>query len=216
MAGKGCIEYEWTDSQSGVKGSSPVRRLFEPTEEVSIRFYLKLSEGWGWSGRNYHPHLTHFLTTENSKWHGPAASHLTLYIEANSGKLRLGATDMQNRGTRHGLTQGPLRGGYNGKLYDSKWFLALATFSMPLPVIATQVGWITAEVGRQPWIVYRVPGMRTAEAVSSTVSAGEVHASLAMFGIIYAILGVIWVVLLRREISRGPTDVTTRGVEVPA
>ena len=86
-AGKGCIEYEWTDSQSGVKGSSPVRRLFEPTNEVSIRFYLKLSKGWGWTGRNYHPHLTHFLTTENSKWHGPAASHLTLYIEPVGGKM---------------------------------------------------------------------------------------------------------------------------------
>ena len=64
-AGKGCIEYEWPDRQSGVKGSSPVRRLFEPTDEVSIRFYLKLSKGWGWSGQNFHPHLTHFLTTEN-------------------------------------------------------------------------------------------------------------------------------------------------------
>ena len=119
-AGKGCIEYEWTDSQSGVKGSSPVRRLFEPTDEVSIRFCLKLSKGWGWSGRNYHPHLTHFLTTENSKWHGPAASHLTLYIEPVGGKLRLAAQDIQNKDTPHGLTQGPLRGGYNGKFYDSE------------------------------------------------------------------------------------------------
>jgi hypothetical protein len=44
MAGRGCVEYEWPDRQSGVKGSSPVRHLFEPTEEVSIRFYLKLSK----------------------------------------------------------------------------------------------------------------------------------------------------------------------------
>lgn len=119
-AGRGCIEYEWTDGQSGVKGSSPVRHLFEPTDEVSIRFYLKLSKGWGWSGRNYHPHLTHFLTTENSKWHGPAASHLTLYIEPVGGKLRLAAQGIQNKDMPHGLTQGPLRGGYNGKFYDSK------------------------------------------------------------------------------------------------
>ena len=122
-AGKGCIEYEWTDSQSGVKGSSPVRHLFEPTDEVSIRFYLRLSKGWGWSGRNYHPHLTHFLTTENSKWHGPAASHLTLYIEPVAGKLRLAAQDIQNKDMPHGLTQGPLRGGYNGKFYDSQEML---------------------------------------------------------------------------------------------
>ncbi|MCU0980785.1 MAG: hypothetical protein MUF25_16670, partial [Pirellulaceae bacterium] len=60
-AGKGCVEYEWPDRQSGVTGSSPVRHLFEPTDEVSIRFYLKLSQGWGWSGQNFHPHLTHFL-----------------------------------------------------------------------------------------------------------------------------------------------------------
>ena len=120
LAGKGCIEYEWTDSQSPVRGSSAVRQLFEPTEEVAIRFYLKLSKGWGWSGQSHHPHLTHFMTTENSKWHGPAASHLTLYIEPVGGKLRLAAQDIQNADQAHGLTQGPLRGGYNGKFYDSK------------------------------------------------------------------------------------------------
>ncbi|NQT16151.1 MAG: hypothetical protein HQ582_25565, partial [Planctomycetes bacterium] len=120
VAGKGCIEYEWTEDQSKVQGSSAVRHLFEPSDEVSIRFYLKLSKGWGWSGRNYHPHLTHFLTTENSKWHGPAASHLTLYIEPVGGKLRLAAQDIQNQDAPHGLTQGPLKGGYNGRFYDSE------------------------------------------------------------------------------------------------
>ncbi len=120
LAGKGCIEYEWTDSQSPARGSSGMRHLFDPTEEVAIRFYLKLSKGWGWSGQSYHPHLTHFMTTENSKWHGPAASHLTLYIEPVNGKLRLAAQDIQNADAPHGLTQGPLRGGYNGKSYDSR------------------------------------------------------------------------------------------------
>ena len=120
MAGKGCIEYEWTDGEAKVQGSSPVRRLFEPTAQIAIRFYLKLSKGWGWSGRNYHPHLTHFLTTENSKWHGPAASHLTLYIEPVGGKLRLAAQDIQNADLPHGLTQGPLEGGYNGTFFDSQ------------------------------------------------------------------------------------------------
>lgn len=120
LAGEGCVEYEWTDGQSKVQGSSAVRRLFQPSDEVSLRFYLKLSKGWDWSGRNYHPHLTHFLTTENSKWHGPAASHLTLYIEPVGGKLRLAAQDIQNADTPHGLTQGPLKGGYNGSFYDSR------------------------------------------------------------------------------------------------
>lgn len=114
-----CIEYEWTDASGTVTGSSAKRHLFEPTDEIFIRYYLRLSKGWGWSGRNYHPHLTHFMTTENTKWHGPAASHLTLYIEPVNGRLRLAAQDIQNKDTPHGLTQGPLRGGYNGQMFDS-------------------------------------------------------------------------------------------------
>jgi hypothetical protein len=114
-----CIEYEWTDASGTVTGSSAKRHLFESTDEIFIRYYLRLSKGWGWSGRNYHPHLTHFMTTENTKWHGPAASHLTLYIEPVNGKLRLAAQDIQNKDTPHGLTQGPLRGGYNGQMFDS-------------------------------------------------------------------------------------------------
>jgi len=120
VAGKGCIEFEWADRGSTPLGSSAARRLFEPTEQVAIRYYLKLSKGWGWSGRDYHPHLTHFMTTENGPWHGPAASHLTLYIEPMGGKLRLAAQDIQNQKEPHGLTQGPLKGGYNAKVYDSR------------------------------------------------------------------------------------------------
>ncbi len=114
-----CIEYEWTDASGPVTGSSAKRHLFEPTDEIFIRYYLRLSKGWGWSGRNYHPHLTHFMTTENAKWAGPAASHLTLYIEPVNGRLRLAAQDIQNKDTPHGLTQGPLKGGYNGQMFDS-------------------------------------------------------------------------------------------------
>lgn len=62
----------------------------------------------------------HFMTTENTAYHGPAASHLTVYIEPVNGKLRLAATDIQNKDSPHGLTQGPLKGGYNGQLYDSQ------------------------------------------------------------------------------------------------
>jgi len=118
--GKGCIEYEWIKGIQPVQGSSAHRHLFTPTEEVYIRFYLRLSKNWQWTGVNWHPHLTHFLTTENSEFHGPAASHLTLYIEPVNGKLRLAATDIQNENMPHGLTQGPLKGGYNGMLYDSR------------------------------------------------------------------------------------------------
>ena len=137
-AGKGCIEYEWVKGQGNVQGSSPMRRLFEPTDRVYLRYYLKLSKGWGWSGRNYHPHLSHFMTTENGQWHGPAASHLTTYTEPVGGKLRLALQDIQNKDAPHGLTQGPLKGGYNGQFYDSRevlfdddeWHLVEAYFQL--------------------------------------------------------------------------------------
>ena len=119
-AGGGCIEYHWKPGTTTPERSSGLRRLFEPTDTVYLRFYIKLSPGWGWTGRSYHPHLMHLLTTENDKYHGPAASHLTLYIEPQEGRLRLAAQDIQNQDKPHGLTQGPLRGGYNGTFYDSK------------------------------------------------------------------------------------------------
>jgi hypothetical protein len=105
---------------------------------VYVRYYINFSPGWGWSGRSYHPHLTHFLTTENDAYRGPATSHLTLYIEPVNGKFRLGATDMQNVDAPHGLTQGELKGGYNGKDYDSaqvlfnddKWHCVEAYFKL--------------------------------------------------------------------------------------
>jgi hypothetical protein len=119
-AGKGCIEYHWQRGGTTPDTSQVLRRLFEPAETVYLRFYIKLSKGWGWTGRSYHPHLIQFMTTENGKYHGPAASHLTLYVEPQEGKLRLAAQDIQNKDRPHGLTQGPLRGGYNGIFYDSK------------------------------------------------------------------------------------------------
>ena len=119
-AGKGSIEYHWAQGATTPESSSALRRLFAPTDRVYLRFYLKLSPGWGWTGRDYHPHLLQFLTTENDEFRGPAASRLTLYVEPQEGKLRLAAQDIQNQDAPHGLTQGPLRGGYNGKLYDSR------------------------------------------------------------------------------------------------
>lgn len=120
FAGGGCVEYSWKDRATKPYTSSGARHSFEPTDELFVRYYIKLSDQWKWSGRPYHPHLIHFLTTENGKWHGPARSHLTLYVEPVNGKLRIGATDMENAGMPHGLTQGRLKGGYNGKLHDSK------------------------------------------------------------------------------------------------
>jgi predicted amidohydrolase len=118
--GDGCIAYHWKPGTTNPDSSSALRRLFEPTDTVYVRFFIRLSKGWGWTGRPFHPHLINILTTENDRYAGPAATHLTLYIEPQEGRLRLAAQDIQNRNTPHGLTQGPLRGGYNGSFFDSK------------------------------------------------------------------------------------------------
>lgn len=136
--GAGCIEYAWKEKSSTPHTSSGLRHLFEPTEVVYLQFSIKLSKDFGWTGRDYHPHMMHFMTTENEKYWGPAASHLTVYIEPQNGKVRLAAQDIQNKDAPHGLTQGELKGGYNGKMFDSKeklftddkWHTVVAMFQL--------------------------------------------------------------------------------------
>ena len=89
-----------------------------------------------------------------------------------------------------------------GTLWDSRRYLALLMISIPLPLAACQLGWMAAEVGRQPWIVYQL--LRTSDAVSSGVPAGDVLFSIVLFSILYLLLGVLFVYLLVREIRHGP------------
>lgn len=136
--GKHAVRYHFPKGKLNPSGSSGVRHLFEPTEALYLRFYLKLSPDWSWTGRPYGPHLLHFMTTENGRYHGPAASHLTLYVEPVNGRLRLATQDIQNKDEPHGLTQGPLKGGYNGRFFDSrdvlfddgKWHCVEAMFKL--------------------------------------------------------------------------------------
>lgn len=118
-AGAASIEYAWKEGATKPCSSSGVRRLFEPTAVVHLRFHIRLSEDWGWTGKPYHPHLVQFMTTENDAWRGPASSRLTVYVEPWNGRLRLAAQDIENEKAPHGLTQGPLKGGYNGRTFDS-------------------------------------------------------------------------------------------------
>ena len=97
---------------------------------------------------------------------------------------------------------------WKGKLFENRLFLKLAIYSLPGPLIANQLGWISAEVGRQPWIVYRVPGMRTADAISVTVPAWQILASIIMFVVIYSLLFGLWVFMLKKAIRKGPDPVT--------
>ena len=87
-------------------------------------------------------------------------------------------------------------------LWNHRWFMKILILAIPLPVAACELGWITAEVGRQPWVVYRI--MRTADAVSKTVSAGEVLFSIILFSLIYVLLGSLYLYLMVRHVRRGP------------
>ncbi len=89
----------------------------------------------------------------------------------------------------------------------SRLFLRLALLSLPLPVVANELGWIGAEVGRQPWIVYGL--MRTDEAFSTVVPAGQILASMLIFGAIYTLLFCLWIFLLRRKLAHGPDGLAT-------
>jgi cytochrome d ubiquinol oxidase subunit I len=91
---------------------------------------------------------------------------------------------------------------FKRNLEDYRLFLTLLVFSIPLPYLANQLGWLVAEVGRQPWIVYGV--MKTADAVSKNVSTVQVAVSLAGFTILYGGLGIIDIYLLSKYARKGP------------
>ncbi len=89
-----------------------------------------------------------------------------------------------------------------GTLARNRAYLRAAALTLPLPFLANEVGWVAAEVGRQPWVVYQL--MRTREAVSAAVPAGQILASIILFGVIYSLLFGVWVYVLRRLIDQGP------------
>ncbi len=88
------------------------------------------------------------------------------------------------------------------RIETSRGWLWAAVLAIPLPHLAIQLGWFSAEVGRQPWIVYGL--MRTSEGVSPVVGSGELLFSIGLFGAVYTLLFVLWVYLMRREILHGP------------
>jgi cytochrome d ubiquinol oxidase subunit I len=88
------------------------------------------------------------------------------------------------------------------RLYQARWMLWALLISFPLPYIANTAGWMTAEIGRQPWLIYGL--MRTSEGFSSTVSAANGLFTLLGFMGLYALLGLLFTVLVYREISHGP------------
>jgi cytochrome d ubiquinol oxidase subunit I len=88
------------------------------------------------------------------------------------------------------------------KLTESPLFLKLLLFSIPLPILANEAGWVAAEVGRQPWIVYHE--LRTSDAISTVVSAGEILFSLILFSGLYLVIFGLFLFLISKKVKEGP------------
>lgn len=99
---------------------------------------------------------------------------------------------------------------WRGMLFTSRWYLWIAMLAMPFPYIANEAGWVTAEVGRQPWIVYGL--MRTSTGASTNVVAGETIFTTLGFAGTYFLVGTLVLLLILREIGNGPAPQLASGI----
>jgi cytochrome d ubiquinol oxidase subunit I len=95
---------------------------------------------------------------------------------------------------------------WRGTLFEQRWLMSAFVPAVVAPYIANQAGWVSAEVGRQPWVVYG--HLRTADGLSEAVAAEHVLISIIMFGLIYLMLFIVWVWVLNSKIQHGPDDGT--------
>jgi cytochrome bd ubiquinol oxidase subunit I len=88
------------------------------------------------------------------------------------------------------------------RLAKHRWYLWLAVLTTPLPFLANELGWMAAEVGRQPWLVYNV--YRTRDGVSKVVPAGHVLVSMIVLSLVYLLLFIVWLVFIRKAVREAP------------
>lgn len=100
---------------------------------------------------------------------------------------------------------------WRGSLFEKPWLLWILVLSVLGPQIANQAGWFAAEVGRQPWIVYKL--LRTPQGLSAVVNAQTVLAAVILFTVVYILLFAVFIYLLDDKIKKGPllADLTPSG-----
>jgi len=103
---------------------------------------------------------------------------------------------------------------WRGRLYESRPLLWALLLALPFPYIATTAGWMTAELGRQPWLIYGL--MRTAAGFSPLVSAANALFTLIGFMGLYLVLGILFLFLIHQEIERGPQPAIAPAPGVPS
>jgi cytochrome d ubiquinol oxidase subunit I len=91
------------------------------------------------------------------------------------------------------------------RLVETRWYLWIMLLAIPLPYLASEMGWVLAEVGRQPWIVYGL--LRTGEA-ASPVDTTQVMTTLVGFILVYGLLGLAGFYLIANFAKKGPQPVT--------
>lgn len=91
------------------------------------------------------------------------------------------------------------------KLFNARWFLWILLLAFPFPYIANTAGWMTAELGRQPWLVYGM--LMTKDGTSEAVTAGNSLFTLMGFAGLYLVLAVLFIILVIKEINHGPEKV---------
>ena len=97
---------------------------------------------------------------------------------------------------------------WRGQLYRAKWILWPLLLSFPFPYIANTAGWMTAEIGRQPWLVYGL--LRTAHGYSTHIGTGTSLFTLLGFLGLYSVLSILWVVIVYTTIQTGPDLASAR------
>ena len=93
---------------------------------------------------------------------------------------------------------------FRRKLFENRAVLWLLMLAIPFPYIATTAGWMTAEIGRQPWLIYGL--LRTVEGTSALVPAGNVAFTTLGFCGLYLVVGLVFLFLVGLEISHGPAE----------
>ena len=97
------------------------------------------------------------------------------------------------------------------RFWATTWYLRLAPLVMPLAILSNEIGWIAAEVGRQPWTVYHV--LRTADAASKVVPAWQIMTSLVLLAAVYGFLYLLFITRLRKILREGPKRADSPTVE---
>ena len=97
----------------------------------------------------------------------------------------------------------------NKKIFETKWFLKFIILCLPLPYIAVELGWVSTEIGRQPWMVYKI--IKTIDSTSLTVNSFKLITTLSILSLIYIVISIVFFAIIKRIIDIGPADKLNKG-----